>query len=207
MDVWQCTISSLFYLPPFRLNLSSPSLDVEDELTDMDEVLGPKNDDANSSSSGGSSPRSSLSPEEITQYPVEADYVVSSASVQANSDHSSPADSPVLDHKETQQANGEEIKENGHDTAVVDKEEQEEEVHLKDKEEKEEQEEEVHLKDKEEKEEQEEEVHSKAVTVPASQSPELVITVTKDDSNAQQISSSDDDSEGEEAPPTWHHFH
>ena len=122
MDVWQCTISSLFYLPPFRLNLSSPSLDVEDELTDMDEVLGPKNDDANSSSSGGSSPRSSLSPEEITQYPVEADYVVSSASVQANSDHSSPADSPVLDHKETQQANGEEIKENGHDTAVVDKE-------------------------------------------------------------------------------------
>ena len=93
MDVWQCTISSLFYLPPFRLNLSSPSLDVEDELTDMDEVLGPKNDDANSSSSGGSSPRSSLSPEEITQYPVEADYVVSSASVQANSDHSSPAGS------------------------------------------------------------------------------------------------------------------
>lgn len=160
---------------------------MEDELTDMDEVLGPKNDDAESSSSGGSSPRSSLSPEETTQYPVEADYVVSSASVQANSDHSSPADSPVLDHKETQQANGEEIKENGHDTAVVDKEEQEEEVHLK---------------DKEEKEEQEEEVHSKAVTVPASQSPELVITVTKDDSNDQQISSSDDDSEGEEAPPT-----
>lgn len=155
----------------------------------MDEVLGPRNDDAKSSSSEGSSPRSSLTPEDSTHYSVEGGCVVSSASVQANSDHSSPADSPLPVTKNMQQTDKqeeeEEVKENGHDEAVVEKEEEK--------------------KKEEEKEvEEEEEVHSKEVTVPASESPELVIKVEPAESGTSDKppSSSDDDSEGEEAPPT-----
>ena len=143
-------------------DLPSFSLDVEDELTDMDEVLGPKNDDAESSSSGGSSPRSSLSPEEVTHYTVKDDYVVSSASVQANSDPSTPADSPLPVNKNTHK----EVKENGYDATVADnneeREEEEEEAHSKQEEKeeahsKQEEKEEAHSKQ----EEKEEEAHSK----------------------------------------------